>query len=100
MRKTTLSLAALAIATVSAGTALAQGMPTTQPKFLVVYREEIKTGRAADHAKWEAGWPAAFEKAKSKFQYLALSSLTSAERQTAEELFQSQADTMEDACKR
>jgi hypothetical protein len=51
-------------------------MPTTQPKFLQIYREELKTGRAADHAKWGAGWPVAFEKAKSKFPYLAVSSIT------------------------
>jgi hypothetical protein len=76
MRKTTLGLAALAIVGAGAGTALAQAMPTTQPKFIHIFREEIKTGRAADHAKWEAGWPAAFEKAKSKFPYLAISSIT------------------------
>jgi hypothetical protein len=76
MRKTILGLAALAIAATSTGTALAQSMPTTQPKFIHIFREEIKTGRAGDHAKWEAGWPAAFEKAKSKFPYLAISSIT------------------------
>jgi hypothetical protein len=76
MRKTILGLAALAVAATSAGTALAQSMPTTQPKFIHIFREEIKTGRAGDHAKWEAGWPAAFEKAKSKFPYLAVSSIT------------------------
>ncbi len=35
-----------------------------------------KPGRAADHAKWEAGWPAAFEKAKSPYNYIALQSIT------------------------
>ena len=39
-------------------------------------REEVKAGRGADHAKHEAGWPAAFEKAKSPDYYLALTSMT------------------------
>jgi hypothetical protein len=60
----------------SAGTAVAQGMPTSQPGYLTVYREYIKTGRAAEHAKIEAGWPAAFEKAGSPTNYLALASMT------------------------
>jgi len=51
-------------------------MPTTQPKFLQIYREQVKMGRAADHSKWEAGWPAAFGKAKSPYSYIALQSLT------------------------
>jgi len=33
-------------------------------------------GRAADHAKWEAGWPAAYEKTKSPYNYLAFVSVT------------------------
>lgn len=76
MRKRTLGLAVFTLAASAATTAFAQGMPTSQPKFLHIYREVLKTGRAADHAKWEAGWPAAFEKAKSKYHYVAISSLT------------------------
>ena len=76
MRKTFLSLNLLALAAGSAATALAQGMPTTQPKFLHIFREEIKAGRSGDHAKWEAGWPAAFEKVKGQFNYIALQSIT------------------------
>jgi len=41
-----------------------------------IFREQVKPGRAGDHAKWEAGWPAAFEKAKSPYQYIALQSIT------------------------
>lgn len=52
------------------------GLPTTQPKMLHIVREFVKPGMAADHAKHEAGWPAAFEKAKSPDYYIALSSLT------------------------
>jgi hypothetical protein len=76
MHKTALRLTLLAIAAGSAADALAQGMPTTQPKLLHIYREEIKPGRSADHAKWEAGWPAAFEKAGAKYTYIALTSMT------------------------
>lgn len=56
--------------------ALGQGLPKTQPKLLTIVREEVKVGQAADHAKHEAGWPAAYEKAKSPDYYLALSSMT------------------------
>jgi hypothetical protein len=76
MHMTALRLTLLAIAAGGAADALAQGMPTTQPKLLAIYREELKTGRAGDHAKWEALWPAAFEKAGAKFNYIALSSIT------------------------
>jgi hypothetical protein len=38
----------------------------------------VKLGRDADHAKVEAGWPAAFEKAKSPDYYLAMTSMTGA----------------------
>jgi hypothetical protein len=59
------------------GSAFAQGtMPTTQPNVLMIIREEVKVGHAADHAKTEAGWPAAFEKAKFPYNYLAFVSLT------------------------
>ncbi|MEO7156449.1 MAG: hypothetical protein ABI039_02735 [Vicinamibacterales bacterium] len=36
----------------------------------------MKLGRDADHAKLEAGWPAAYEKAKSTDYYLAMTSMT------------------------
>jgi hypothetical protein len=58
---------------------LAQGLPTTQPAFLRIVREEVKLGRGAEHAKLEAGWPAAFERAKSPDYYLAMDSLTGSE---------------------
>lgn len=75
MRKTLSSLTLLVLAA-SATSVLAQGMPTTQPKFLQIYREQVKMGRSADHAKWEAGWPAAYERSKSPYSYIALSSVT------------------------
>lgn len=76
MRHTVLRTTLAALAAGTAAGAFAQSMPTTQPKFLVIYRETIKTGRAAEHARWESGWPAAFERAKSKYNYLAIASLT------------------------
>ncbi len=67
-------VAALVFASLPA--ALAQGLPKSQPKLLTIVREEVKVGRAAEHARHEAGWPAAYEKAKSPDYYLALSSIT------------------------
>jgi hypothetical protein len=56
--------------------AFAQTLPTKQPKMISIVREEVKVGRATEHAKHEAGWPAAYEKAKSPDYYLAMTSLT------------------------
>ena len=52
------------------------GLPTTQPKLLTIWREEVKIGRSAEHARNEAGFPAAYAKAKSPDHYLAMTSLT------------------------
>ena len=57
------------------GTVNAQ-LPTSQPNMITIVREEVKLGRDADHAKVEAGWPAAYEKAKSPDYYLAMTSMT------------------------
>ncbi len=75
-RLSLLTLPALLLA--GAGTALAQGLPTSQPALIQIFREQVKLGRAADHARIEAGWPAAFAKAKSPNYYLAMTSLTGA----------------------
>lgn len=53
-------------------------LPTSQPNLITIVREEVKLGRDADHAKVEAGWPAAYEKAKSPDYYLAMTSMTGA----------------------
>lgn len=67
----------VALALCAANVALAQtGLPTTQPNLLQITREEVKVGHAADHEKTEAGWPAAYDKAKSPYYYLAFVSLT------------------------
>ena len=76
MNKNTMGLAA-ALALSSAGSALAQtGLPTSQPNLLQIYREEVKVGHGAEHEKLEVGWPAAYEKAKSPYYYLALVSMS------------------------
>lgn len=72
----------LALLTLTCGAApavaLAQagGLPTAQPALVTIIQEEVKVGRTADHAKIEAGWPAAFGKANSPDYYLAMVSLT------------------------
>src|SRR2546422_5346110 len=74
-----LSLFALpALFVTGVGTALAQALPTSQPALIQIFREQVKLGRAAEHARIEAGWPAAFAKAKSPNHYLAMTSLTGA----------------------
>jgi hypothetical protein len=60
----------------AAGAAFAQNLPTSQPQILKIYREEIKPGRSADHARTESGWPVAYEKANSPYYYLGMTSLT------------------------
>ena len=76
MMKNTLGLAA-ALALGVANSVLAQtGLPTTQPNLLQIFREEVKVGHAAEHERVEVGWPAAYEKAKSPYYYLAFVSLT------------------------
>src|SRR3989442_5784664 len=67
-----------ALACVGIGAAHAQGLPTSQPALITIIREQVKPGRNAEHARIEAGWPAAFERAKSPNHYLAFTSLTGA----------------------
>ena len=76
MNRDTSSISALAFLVIGAGTAFAQGMPTSQPALLTIVREDVKLGRAAEHARWETGWPAAYQKAKSPDYYLAFQSMT------------------------
>ncbi len=73
-RVKTMLLALVLVACASA--AFAQSLPASQPNFLMIYREEVKVGHTADHAKVEAGWPAAYDRAKDPYTYIALVSLT------------------------
>src|SRR5256884_1700091 len=66
----------LTLASLRVGTLAAQALPTTQPAYLTIVREEVKLGRGAEHTRIEAGWPTAFAKAKAPSSYLALASLT------------------------
>jgi hypothetical protein len=70
------SLAVLALVLSLSATAFAQAPPATQPSFLHIYREQVKAARGPEHAQWEAGWPAAYEKVKSPNPYLALVAIT------------------------
>ena len=77
MKTSLLSCAVLAAFALSTSTALlAEGLPKEQPKYLTIIREKVKAGRGSEHSKHEAGWPAAYEKAKSPDYYLALTSMT------------------------
>ena len=76
MRRSQLSLAVLALVASGSSNALAQAVPATQPKFLHIFREQVKPNRGAEHAQWETGWPAAYEKAKATTPYLAFSAIT------------------------
>ncbi len=71
-------LVLLALFCASAGSAFAQtqGLPTSQPSLVTIVREEVKVGRAGEHARIEAGWPAAYARAKSPDYYLAMVSVT------------------------
>lgn len=68
------SLAALAVGPLPIGAA--ESMSDAMPKMLGVLRESVKVGRETEHAKHEAGFPAAYAKANSSDYYLALTSLT------------------------
>jgi hypothetical protein len=69
-------LNAVLFAAGSASVAVSQGMPATQPSLLTIVREDVKTGHNAMHAAFEAGWPAAYAKAKSPNYYLAMVAMT------------------------
>lgn len=75
MKRLTLSLVLLVVAG-TLGRAAADDLPKTQPKVLTIYREQLKVGKAAEHSKLEAGYPAALEKANHPNHYLALVSMT------------------------
>lgn len=78
MSKPRCRMLAVVFVVLGTGSATAQTLPASQPNFLTIVREDVKPGRTAEHAKIEAGWPAAYEKAKSTAYYLALVSMTGA----------------------
>jgi hypothetical protein len=70
------AILALACGAPAAMYAQATGLPTAQPSLVTIIREQVKVGRAADHARIEAGWPAAYGRANSPDYYLAMTSMT------------------------
>ena len=76
MRPALAVLQAALLSVSSASMALSQGMPTSQPGVIQIVREDVKTGHNAMHAAHEAGWPAAYAKAKSPNYYLAMVAMT------------------------
>jgi len=69
-------LLALTIAGAGSAAAQAQDLPTTQPTLITIYRETVKPGRTEEHARLEAGWPAAYGRANSTDYYLGMASIT------------------------
>lgn len=82
MNRRIVLLTPLAVLASSAAMAAAQDLPSAQPAMLTIIRERVKLGRNADHARIEAGWPAAFAKAKSPTYYLALVAETGSNNET------------------
>lgn len=76
MTRALAALQAALLSVSSASLAFGQGVPRSQPNLIQITREEVKTGHNAMHSAFEAGWPAAFAKAKSPNYYLALVSIT------------------------
>ena len=65
---------------VSIGSALAAQSttpqdPNTPPPLLVIYREEVKPGKAAAHSANEQAWAAAFTKGQAPVRWLGMSSI-------------------------
>lgn len=61
--------------------ALAQDWaPSGPPKVLSITTEVLKPGAAATHEKTESGWPRAFTKANWPYHWLAVSSISGADR--------------------
>jgi hypothetical protein len=76
-RAPTIFLTAACLAYAASASAQAQaGLPTSQPGYLTIVREEVKLGRSSDHERIEAGWPVAYDKASSPDYYLAYISTT------------------------
>lgn len=57
---------------------MAQTQPEPPPKVFRIYREEVKPGMGAAHAKIEAGWPKAFAKAGTDNYYIGVTSFSGA----------------------
>lgn len=78
MRATRTLLAFTSLLYIGTAATVAQGqaLPAAQPALLTIFREQVKVNHGAEHERIEAGWPAAFAKAKSPNYYLAAAALT------------------------
>jgi hypothetical protein len=70
------ALACLLMPALLVGIAEAQpAPPTSTPQVIVIYREEVRPGRAAAHGVNEAAWAAAYMKANAPQQWLGMTSV-------------------------
>lgn len=74
MKKTPFVLAAFCGLAVTSAVQAQTAAPMGPPKVMQIYREVVKPGHGAAHAKTEAGWPAAFAKASWPSHYFAMTS--------------------------
>jgi hypothetical protein len=70
-----LALAIAAVSSVTPASAQQPTSPTSTPPLLLIYREEVKPGRAAAHAVNEAAWAAAYTKAQAPEQWLTMTTV-------------------------
>lgn len=74
MKKTSFAVAVLCALAPASFVSAQAGGPMPPPKVIQIFREMVKPGHGAAHAKTEAGWPAAFTKADWPSHYFALTS--------------------------
>src|SRR6185503_19668651 len=74
IKRTLVQAAVVGLALTSAVQAQTPAATTPPPKVIQIYREILKPGHGAAHAKTEAGWPAAFRKVDWPSHYLAATS--------------------------
>src|SRR5688572_6692681 len=72
--------ALLGLALVNASSVAAQATPTPRepndpPSLLVIYREEVRPGKAAAHTANEQAWAAAFTKGQAPIQWLGMTTI-------------------------
>jgi hypothetical protein len=75
MKRGSIVLFAATLLLAFGSTAVAQES-TPPPNIVQIFREEVKPGHGAAHARTEAGWPRAFAKANWPTHYLAVTSVT------------------------
>ena len=76
MKKTPFVLSVLCGLAVTSAAQAQMAAPEPPPKVLQIFRETVKPGHSAAHAKVEAGWPAAFTKARWPSNFFAMTSMS------------------------